>query len=642
MRVITSFLFSCLFSFVAVAGVGTVFLEGQPVLVPKPDGAVLDSGTWKALDDQLACVASGAWSATDAHIEIGALPIGWYRIEFLDSTDTLQAFTTAAVLKPLAAVPSPDSPVAVDIALSWVPDKNPEVWAQSVELARMAGVAMVRDRLRWRDLQPEKDAPLLQDTVYEQTADLQRDHGLQVLQVFHDSPQWAWANDNGRGRMPADLRDTWRFCRDIAAHFKGRVQAWQPWNEGNVRNFGGHTMDELCSHQKAACLGFRAGDPKALVCWAPMAGVHTDGHYKAITANAVVPYFDVFTFHSYDWCHSYPELRKWVVQAASEKSIWVTESDRGIKADPDSPVGDLTHHMERLKAEFMIQSIVSSLATGVERHFHFILPQYMEQNNAIQFGLLRHDNTPRMGYVTLAAAGRFLVDARYLGRAGDPAQPDVYVFAFRARPDGVERDVLVAWTEASVDWPERGRATAALTLEPALHPVGVWDYMGRALATALPSQLTSAPVFIVLPAGEASALSLQTLPPRTPGPVAPASPVVLQLFAPDMPLRERTRDWSYEQDRTLHPGDSEVAIVAYYFGNETAEGTIKLQDLPEGWQCDPDRWDVTLKPLDRHEQTVRLHIPESSIPEPDGQWLHFEGDFGAAGKQQLAFRIMLE
>jgi len=617
---------------------GTVFLEGDVVLVSRPKQNT--TGLWRALDDRWNEVASGTWGPKDKSIELGSLPVGWYRIDFLDQDSMEIGFTTAAVLARLAET-VPDSPVAVDVALSWVPERDPQVWRLCTNLARLAGITMVRDRVRWREIQPEPNTPLLHGTVYDQTADLQNESGLQILQVFHDSPPWTWIQGEGRGRIPADLRDTWQFCRDVASHFRGRVQAWQPWNEGNVRNFGGHTMDELCSHQKAAYLGFRAGNPDVQICWAPMAGVHTEGHFQGMTANGVSPYFDIFTFHSYDWCHAYWDLRAWVVKAASGKPIWVTECDRGITADPDSPVGDLNPQMERLKAEFITQSIVSSLATGASRHFHFILPQYLEQNNTVQFGLLRHDNTPRMGYVALAAAGRFLAGASYLGRTGDPALSEVYVFAFRSLQNGEERDLLVAWTEAPVDWPDRGHAVSELRLEVQLKPVGVWDYMGRFLGTDPVKELTSAPVYIMLPKGSTDSLTLRTPALPKPFPLETPCPVVLQLNAPDMPLRERFHDWSYEYDRTVTPGENEFTLSAYHFGQGIATGRIRVMDLPAGWHCEPHCWDVILEPMERHEQRVTLRIPEAGPPFPNEVWLHMEGDLGSTGKARLAFRVSL-
>jgi len=642
MRVITSFLFCCLFSFVAAAGVGTVFLESDFVLVPRPDDDIIPTGTWKVLDDRLACVASGEWSATDAHIEIGKLPIGWYRVEFLNREGEVKSFTTAAVLKPLAVAPPQDTPVAVDVALSWVPEKNPQVWEQCVRLARMAGVAMVRDRLRGRDMQPEKDMPLLQDTVYEQTADLQQAHGLQVLQVFHDSPSWAWARPEERGRIPADLRDTWRFCRDIAAHFRGRVQAWQPWNEGNAENFGGHTIDELCSHQKAAYLGFRAGNPEVTVCWTPMGGVNSEALCKGIMDNGTVSYFDVYSMHSYDWCHDYPRLRQYALQAAAGKPFWVTESDRGMHADPDSPHGDLSHENEQRKAAFITQEIVSSLAAGAARHFHFILPQYMEQQNSVQFGLLRYDQTPRIGYVALAAAGRLLAGAQYLGRLPVEEKPDVYLFAFRAQPDGAAQDVLVAWTEGPLDWPERGKATAPLSLPATLTPTAVWDFLGRPLPAAIPEAITSNPVYMLLSKGAVDTLPLDKPVSAASQELEPPSPVVLQLRAPEIPTEARVVNWAHETDRIMSPGDHDLTINTYHFGEGTATGRVSITEIPEGWRCEPSTWEVALEPMDRHEQQLRLHIPEPGAPAEAGAWIKLKGDFGDNGKPCLVFRVMGE
>ena len=642
MRVVTSFLFLCLISLVATAGVGTVFLEGEKVLAPKPDAAIIKSGIWKALDDQIACVASGDWSATDAQIEIGTLPVGWYRIEFLDGDGVVKSFTTAAVLKPLAVPPPVDTPVAVDIALSWVPEKEPEVWEQCVHLAKMAGVATVRDRLRWRDMQQEENAPLLQDTLYEQTADLQHENGLQVLQAFHDSPQWTWATPEERGRIPADLRDTFQFCRDIAMHFNGRVQAWQPWNEGNAANFGGHTIDELCSHQKAAFLGFRAGNPDVSVCWAPMGGINSEALCKGIMDNGTASYFDVYCMHSYNWPHDYPRLRQYALKAAAGKPFWVTECDRGMRAEPDSPHGDFSHENEQRKAEHITQEIVSSLAAGTNRHFHFILPQYMEQQHSVQFGLLRYDQTPRMGYVALAAAGRLLAGARYLGRLSDPDKPDVYIFAFCTQADGVAQDVLVVWTECRQDWPERGKATAPLSLPETLAPVAVWDFLGRPLAAEIPKEVTSRPVYIMLPEGTADTLQLDKPTVITTQEIEPPSPVVLQLRAPDIPIEARVVNWAHETDRIMNPGDYDFTINTYYFGDDTATGTIKVAELPEGWQCEPETWEVTLKPMERHEQPVRLHIPDPGASTDKGAWVKLEGKFGESGSPCLAFRVMPE
>lgn len=620
------------------ASCGTVFLEGDTVHVPLPVGSSLAEGNWRVLNDCYEQVCSGIWSADRDDIEIGQLPLGWYQIEFSDASSQSAGFTTAAVLAPQQSARA-DSPVALDVALSWVPEADPEVWQRCVALARMAGVTMVRDRLRWRDLQPTP-GPFLSETIYDATARLQHKAGLQVLQVFHQTPEWVYKDERDRGRVPRDLRDTWRFCRALAERFRGRVQAWQPWNEGNAANFGGHAIDELCSHQKAAFLGFRAGNPEVMVCWAPLGGVNSEALCKGITDNGTAAYFDVFSMHSYDWPHDYGKLRQWALKAAAGKPLWVTESDRGINTDPDTPFGDLTRKNERRKAEFITQSIASSLAAGASRHFHFILPQYLEQNGQVQFGLLRHDLSPRMGYVALAAAGRLLAGARYLGRLETNDAPNRYVYAFRAWPDGLPRDVLVAWAEAPVDWPERGRTSSLLGLPPGLSVTAVYDFLGRSLGVTLPGTAGGAPLFILLPEGAADTLPLQA---PCSNPLLPAteepSSVVLQFSAPDIPIRGRIINWAHEHDRIMAPGVYTVTLCAYNFGVQPVTGTIEVTELSPEWQCEPMGWSVTLEPMGRYEQSLQMVIPEPGGKDNMDDWVRFRGDFGGAGQTLLVVHI---
>lgn len=638
MRILSLLIVCMMAPVMSGASCGNVFLEGDTVRVSLPIGSTSDEGNWRVLNDCYEQVGSGTWSGDGDDIEIDRLPLGWYQIVFSDTTSQPAGFTTAAVLAQQQSARQ-DSPVALDVALSWVPEADPEVWQRCVALARMAGVTMVRDRLRWRDLQPAS-GPFLPETIYDATARLQQKAELQVLQVFHQTPEWVYKDARDRGHVPRDLRDTWRFCKELAGRFHGRVQAWQPWNEGNADNFGGHTIDELCSHQKAAFWGFRAGDPELMVCWAPLGGVNSEALCKGITDNGTAAYFDIFSMHSYDWPHDYAKLRQWALKAAAGKPLWVTESDRGIKTDPDSPLGDLTRENERRKAEFITQSIASSLAAGASRHFHFILPQYLEQDGQVQFGLLRHDQSPRMGYVALAAAGRLLAGARYLGRLENNDAPERYVYAFRAWPDGLPRDVLVAWAEAPVDWPERGRTRSPLGLPLELSVMAVYDFLGRSLGVTPPETTGGAPLFILLPEGAADILTLQA---PCSSPLLPAteepSPVVLQFSAPDMPIRGRIINWAHEHDRIMAPGVYTVTIYAYNFGDKLVSGTIEVTGLSPAWQCEPMDWSVTLEPMERLEQALQLVIPEPGSKDNTDDWVRLTGNFGDAGKALLAVRI---
>jgi len=621
---------------------GNVFLSGQDVVIPRSADVSASSVTWRLLDDRLAVIKTGTVGKTEGNgasrISLGKLDIGWYRMEFLDSQQKPVGSTTAAVLARLRLPVSHDSPICVDGALSWYPIQNPEDRRDLAQLASVAGLSWIRDRLKWRELQTGPDV-FAGATEYDAMADVQTNCGLKVLQTFHGTPAWA-CEAGGGGRFPPDLRHVYRFGKAMATRFKGRVHAWEPWNEGNAASFGGHTIDQMCTYQKAAYLGFKAGDPNITVCWNPIGGINTPSLVKGIIENETWPYHEVYSIHSYDWPDGYERLWAPARSAACGRPIWVTECDRGMKAIVGSPMGDLSHEDAIRKAEFMAHSCISSLYAGASRHFHFILPHYMEQENTIQFGLLRRDLTPRPSYVALAAVARFLAEGKCLGRWRLPNQPNAHVYAFKARPDGVDRDVLVAWVEEPADWPQRGRAHIDWPLPKTLAVEGVFDYLGRSMGQAVPGQLRSSAVFVVLSAGQACKLPLAVVPASEYRSGQP-SPIVLQLEMPRSATLMRKEAWTEEHERTRASGDeTELTIVVYNFDSQPAEGVVAVERAPSGCRLTPDRWPVRIEPMDRQELRTCLAGPASAAGAAEEGWFRLRGDFGGAGQPVLAFRLI--
>ena len=272
---------------------------------------------------------------------------------------------------------------------------------------------------------------------------------------------------------------------------------------------------------------------------------------------------------------------------------------------------DLRQQAERLAKTFAMSLHERSVAT-----FYFILGHYVEQQT--QFGIIRRDLTPRPAYVALAAAGRLLADAQPLGRLKTEAA--VQAYAFRARPDGAARDVLVAWSR-------NGQAT----FELAAAPQALFDHLGRAVpAAGTTLRLTTAATFAVLPAG--TAWELQPPPDAPPRLAGQASPVVLQVLVPEEQtvLAQSARRISSERAESL-------AIVAYNFGEVAARGKLRVE-APQGWQVALDHEELELPPRERRELTLRVDC--SQAPKRQLETLRIRGDFAAAGEPVLSFRLM--
>jgi hypothetical protein len=610
-----------------------VFIRSESVVFPLPDGLSAPAHSLRLLNERLETLSELPASGSIA--DLGALPVGWYRIEFRSQEEVLLGFTTAAVIEAMAAPPAKDSPIALDVALAWLGAKDQGDWPLMSDLARRAGVGWVRDRIHWREIQ-EASGQFLPHTKYDDSADIQAASGLKILQVFHTRPHWALIPQSGSERPRTDLLKLYAFCKGMAERFHGRVQAWEPWNEGNAANFGGFTMDELCALQKAAWLGFKAGDPALTVCWNPLGGINRATQVEDLLRNETWPYFDIYSIHSYDWPHGFEGYWADSRNAASGRPIWVTEGDRGMNADPASATGDFTPEMDRRKAEFVTQSYVRSLFSGATRHFHFILGHYMEGENRVQFGLLRADHTPRPGYVALATLGRLLADGRCLGRYEVPEKPEVHVYAFRARPDGVERDVLVAWCEGEFDWPERGRMSAPWPISESLQVEAALDYLGRPLESRVPAELGAAPVFLVLPAGSSDALKLRSVAGETRR-TGEASPIVLQFDVPGIEPVVRTVEWTQEAAYEFAPG-TEVKgnLTVYNLSEAKASGALQMVFQSTGEALSARIWELALEPMSSQDLALDLTIPSGS--DQQDSWLRFTGDFGVAGKPVLSVR----
>jgi hypothetical protein len=621
---------------------GNIHLAGEMVRVRLPEDLPGGITRWRLLDERgrelRAATLNPAVPAARDPLTLGDLGPGWYRVEFDTADRTNVAWTTAAVLRRLAAPTPGDSPVCVDSATAWFAYNDVPHQQRLANLAALAGVNWVRDRLRWRDLQPAPGPLVAARTTYDTAAEAQHAAGLKVLQVFHDTPPWAREAPDAGGRFAPDLRQVFEFARALASRFKNRVAAWEPWNEANIATFGGHTVDQMCAWQKAAWLGFKAGDPGVTVGWNVTAAVPTPAHTEGVLANETWPYFDTYNIHTYDWSHAYAGLWSPARAAVSGRPLWITEADRGTPHLKQGPWFDQDPRLERLKAEWIAQSYAGSLFAGSRRHFHFILGHYHEPNG-VQFGLLRLDLTPRPAYVALATVGRCLAGARALGRWRPGL--DLHVYAFRAWPDGQERDVIVAWAEKEADWDGRGQTRAAWQPPVNLAVVDAVDHLGRTLDCVVPATLDSAPVFLFLPAGQAALLPLEPPPRLAPFQPGAPSPVVLQLAWPrDATVRVEDLPWSEGYACAVKPGRAlELPLHAYNFAAAAVRGRIRVERQPEDWETELPEPAFEIEPQGRRTLRAVLRVPTGTKTR-DG-WLQLRADCGQRGRPVLAIRFVV-
>lgn len=583
---------------------GNIFLESEEPVVSLPADAV---GAWRLLDDQDRFREDV--TAVDGKVKLRALPVGFYRLRPIEGPSNL--WVSLGVLAPLQAPTPATSPIALDVAMAWFYPK--EKMEAAASLCALAGVHWVRDRLSWPEMEPERGR-FAGTNRYDASARAQSRAGLRVLQVAHSSPRWA--NPEAK-RFPVDLRDAYRFWEEMARRWRGQVAAFEPWNEADIPMFGGHTGAEMAALQKAAFLGLRAGNPKAVACLNVFAA-HNRAQLEDLHANLAWPYFDTYNLHHYEPFENYPKLYADHRTVSAGRPLWVSECALPVKWSGDTTLQEPTDADLRIQAERVAKTFACSLHEGSAATFYFLLPHYVEGQT--QFGIVRPDLTPRPAFVALAAVGRLLADARPLGRLR-PADENIRAYLFRAKPDGQTRDVLVAWAvegESTLQFPRM--------------PEAMFDHFGRASRSVLSAvRLGPTPVLVLFPAGTARQFDL------SPSPASPRfekgkpSPVVLQALWPS----DKT-DLKQSAYRVAAAQVEEIPVQVYNFSSRPVRGRFQVS-ASAGWKVTFAQT-VELAPQERKSMVLTVDGRAVSAREPGT--VRLAGDFKGLGTPVLSLRLL--
>ena len=116
---------------------------------------------------------------------------------------------------------------------------------RSLEMLRAAGVGWVRQQIPWKDIERDakgdywdrkwnKDAWANYDSV----VDLAHEYGVDIIARVDTSPDWSRPgrrpDDNWHQAPPERFEDYGDFLYTLASRYRGKIKAYQIWNEPNL------------------------------------------------------------------------------------------------------------------------------------------------------------------------------------------------------------------------------------------------------------------------------------------------------------------------------------------------------------------------------------------------------------------------
>ncbi len=501
-------------------------------------------------------------------ISIGFLTTGYYTLHASQGNDSVSE--PISVVYPVQH--KRDGPIAVDAADCWL--VKPDEYTSAARLLSKAGFGWVRERLLWAAVEPERG--VYHWGSYDACINSEVKAGLLIDDIFHSIPTWARA-DHATNRFPDDLRDAYQFCKTLAVHFKGKIEAWEVWNEADG-GFSVDNADAYAAFLKACYLGFKAGDRQiriAQVSFANPASEYETNLYQ----NDTQSYFDIYNYHVYADPMDFSTRANGHFELLNgfnirNKPVWVTEA--GISL-PESD-GGLNEKEQREQAEFIPKAYAMSLATGTNKHFYFVFPYYLE--NGVEFGTLTKLLMPLPGYSALAASTHFLGRAKYLGRLRLGLPSSIITETFQNATKGI----IVIWSSGS---------NTPVSLNSSLFSAAkYYNCVGSSVPN--PTALGESPLFVTVPLKmlRASVTPPKLVYPKSNTMIKPPAlaKIVLRLTMPDNTINRSGFDYMLQHRTTT------FQLQIYNFSNRKFNGVIHLS-LPRIWHLTLQKSSVNIPPM---------------------------------------------
>ena len=539
------------------------------------------------------------------------LDAGYYTITFGEHQCPL------AVIAGASSRLGPSSVVALDSNITWqvVPEEMDDVAA----LIKACGMQWVRERVHWGWIEEKRDQYNWKSP--DRAVGALHRAGLKVMQAYHNVPRWSRAD--GSGKAPSDnLLEAYEFARDFADRFKGKVYAFEGWNEPNLHFFHG-LPDKLASVQKVWYMGMKDGNKDIRVLAPAFTRMHPtytwdQDYLRLYLANHAGRFFDVMNIHHYGAVKNYKLLYETVRQQLDDVGLtdipcWSSES--GTMAFDVDEKSYINQTMQRQQATFLSQMYPSGLAAGEERMFWYVATTWITPSGKWHSLLsylpdaknVRKPNKQGLALPALCAlsnTAHMLADGRYLGQI-QGLHSDVRAELFDR---GNQTVCLAIWNQSETASP------VEVTLPVAGSAVKDWrDYLGSPVTVPAKSSLVF-PVaeqtqYIVLPRQLAlDALALTPAKPTTkPSQATHAqSRQVARLVFPAKLIDEKAL--AYRMD----PSQANVAALEVYNLDDTPfTGKIQFQSN-SNWLIEPHQADVQIPAMSRASIDVTIQAKNTT------------------------------
>jgi len=234
--------------------------------------------------------------------------------------------------------------------------------------------------VNWLKLQPGRG--VWEFGTLDRCLDLAQKHHVPIILTLGRTPQWASARPEetagsprnpapGGAAPPKNLSDWQNYVRILATRYKGRIEAFEIWNEPNLKNFYSGSPEEMITLAREAYSIIKEVDPSALVvspsAVGPTGAAWMDRYFELGGAK----YADIVGYHFYSGAAEpeamlvrIREVQGVMAKYKVNKPLWDTENGCCFPV-PKSFKSD------REKSAYVARAYILDWAAGVRRLYWY-------------------------------------------------------------------------------------------------------------------------------------------------------------------------------------------------------------------------------------------------------------------------------
>lgn len=209
---------------------------------------------------------------------------------------------------------------------------GPEVARALVELEKLP-ITWVRNEIPWAGVEPERGH--FDWERWDRVVDELHARDYRILGMLCYWNNWVDAYSD------AGIREFGLYAERVARRYRGRVSAWEIWNEPNEAIFWKSTPERYVRLMRAAYEGVKRGDPNAVVVGGSLSGSDLT-YLRTLLRLGAARWMDALSVHPYSFGWSpedaqlIPELRGIAAEmrrAGKSDRLWLTEIGIGITGE---------------------------------------------------------------------------------------------------------------------------------------------------------------------------------------------------------------------------------------------------------------------------------------------------------------------